>query len=72
MPAEKQELRQLVSTPLLEALDAIALSEGTSRTVFIEKLLEERVMKDLHKASVLLRAMRGNPLLSEINGAVGD
>ena len=63
MAAEKTELRQLVRTELLQALDGIALSKDMERHVFVEKILEAEVKRVAHEAMVLQRVLRGNPYL---------
>lgn len=63
MAAEKTELRQLVRTELLQALDGIALSKDMERHAFVEKILEAEVKRVAHEAMVLQRVLRGNPYL---------
>ena len=63
MAAERQELRQLVRTELLAALDGIALARNMERHVFIEKVLEDVVKQVAHEAMFLHRVLRGNPYM---------
>lgn len=63
MAAEKTELRQLIRTDLLQALDGIALSKDLERHVFVERILEAEVKRVAHEAMVLQRVLRGNPYL---------
>lgn len=66
--SEKTELRGLCPTDIVSALDALALSRGVDRTPYINAVLREHVVKELHRASVLMRATRGNPLLPDAAG----
>ena len=62
------ELRGLCSTELATALDAIAMSRGMDRNTYVVEVLERDVRRVLHEASVINRALRGNPLLEEVVG----
>jgi hypothetical protein len=64
----KTELRGLCPTELAQALDAIAMTKGLDRNAFVIQVLEAEVRRVLHDASVLHRALRGNPLMSDGNG----
>ena len=63
--AQKVELRGLCDPELAQALDAIAMSRGVDRNAYVCAVLEADVKRVLHEASVVSRALRGNPLLSE-------
>lgn len=65
MAADKAELRQLAPTSLLQALDAIAMARGMDRNTYVVAVLENEVKKVAHEATVLHRALRGNPYLTE-------
>jgi hypothetical protein len=65
----KTELRGLCPTELAQALDAIAMTKGMDRNAFVIQVLEQEVKRVLHDASVLHRVLRGNPLMSEGEGA---
>jgi hypothetical protein len=61
----KVELRGLCSHELAEALDAIAMAQGLDRNAYVLQVLEADVRSVLHKASVVCRTLKGNPLLSD-------
>jgi hypothetical protein len=69
MAADKTELRGLAPTELANALDCIALSKGMDRNTYVLQVLDAEVRKVMHEFSVLQRTMRGNPYLSEHDGA---
>ena len=62
------ELRGMCATPVVQAIDALAMTVGLGRTAYVNQVLEAHVKAELHKASVLTRALRGNPLLMESTG----
>lgn len=68
MAADKSELRQLTTTSLLQALDAIAMAKGIERHVYIEAVLRAEVVKVGHEAMVIARCLNGNPLVSDDSG----
>lgn len=72
MAAEKTELRGLAPTDLVQALDAIAHSEGMDRTAYINKILDEHCKVVAHKSIVLTRMLRGNPYLTESSAGVTE
>lgn len=63
------ELRQHVDVDVLRALDAIARSKGVDRHVYINSVLSGHVNEMLHEASLVVRQLWGNPLLTEALGA---
>lgn len=72
MPAEKTELRQLSPTELLTFLDAAALGRGMERAKLINKILLRWAEEEAHRTNVLIRAARGNPLMSESSAPTTD
>lgn len=65
MAADKTELRGLCPVHVAAALDALAMTGNVDRNTYIVQVLEKHVRDELHRASVLMRVMRGNPLLVE-------
>lgn len=65
---EKTELRGLCPTELAAALDAIAMAKGMDRNSYVIQELTLSVKKYLAEATVVQRALQGNPLLSECEG----
>lgn len=65
---QKIELRGLCSQELASALDAIAMSRSMDRNTYVVQVLEAEVKRVLHEASVVNRALAGNPLLLEASG----
>lgn len=64
------ELRGNCPKPLLSALDALAMARGMDRTSYVNSILSGHVEDEVHKASVLVRTLRGNPFLpEELGGA---
>ena len=55
-------------TDLAQALDAIAMAKGCDRNTYVVQVLESEVRRYLHEASVVQRALLGNPLLAEGQG----
>jgi hypothetical protein len=64
----KVELRGLCSHELAEALDAIAMAQGLDRNAYVLQVLEAEVKYVLHRASVVTRTLKNNPLLSDVAG----
>ena len=62
---DKTELRGMAPTPLVQALDAIALSRGLDRNAYIVGVLEKHVRGYLDEVSVVMTTLRGNPLLAD-------
>lgn len=69
-PTAKVELRGMAPQPLAAALDALALSEDMDRNSYVVRVLEIHVRDELRKASLISKALRGNPLLAEADGGV--
>lgn len=67
--SDTMELRQQCDANTLRVLDALARAKGMERPVYIEALLEEHAKEALHEASLIVRQLRGNPLLVEALGA---
>ena len=61
---DTKELRGDAPTDLVCALDALALVDDKTRHAYCLKVLSDHVEKELHKHSVLINVLRGNPLLS--------
>lgn len=72
MAVDKVELRALVSADLGTALDAIAMARGMTRTDYVIQVLEAEAKRVAHEATVIVRAMRGNPLLPDSSGVTKD
>lgn len=66
--AEKVELRGLAPVELVQALDAMALSEDQDRNSYVVAVLHSHVREQLRKASLVHRVLRGNALLTEAAG----
>ena len=62
---EKTELRGLAPTDLVKALDALAHADGLDRTEYVNKVLHEHVVQEVHVTNMRLRMLRGNPYLME-------
>lgn len=65
----KVELRGLAPAELADALDALAMARGLDRHGYILSVLDAHVRRELHTVSVVTRALRGNPLLTEAGGS---
>ncbi len=65
MASDKAELRGLAPLPLVQALDALAQSEGMDRTEFVNRVLHEFVQKECRRMNVAQRMLRGNPYASD-------
>lgn len=64
---ETVELRMEIDVDLMRAFDACCLADDLTRTGTVKKLITEHVKKQVHKATLIERMMRGNPLLSEFS-----
>lgn len=69
---EVGELRGNCPKPLLAALDALAMARNLDRTAYVNQLLETHVADEVHKASVLVRTLRGNPFLPDDLGGTSE
>ncbi len=67
--SDTMELRQQCDANTLRVLDALARAKGMERPAYIEAVLEEHAKEALHEASLIVRQLRGNPLLVEALGA---
>lgn len=65
---QKVELRGLAPAELAAALDALALAEDQDRNSYVVAVLDRHVRQQLAKASLVTRALRGNPLLADAAG----
>lgn len=72
MPAEKTEVRGLMNADLAAFLDAAAMARRMDRNSLVNKICEKWAREEAHRATVIQRACRGNPLLSESNGSTTD
>lgn len=67
------ELRGPIAKALMQALDALAQLDGDKpRMVYVVEVLQLHVQKEVHRASVLTRMLRGNPLLAESVGPLPE
>lgn len=69
---QKVELRGLAPAELATALDALALSQEKDRNSYVVEVLERHVRRELAKASLVTRVLRGNPLLAEASGGLPE
>lgn len=65
---DKTELRGLCPNDLVQALDAIAHSEGLNRNEYVNRVLDEHVKLVAHKQIMLARMLKGNPYIEEAAG----
>jgi hypothetical protein len=65
MAADKAELRGLAPIDLVKALDALAQADGLDRTEYVNQVLHAHVVQEVHRTSLRLRMLRGNPYLSD-------
>ena len=65
MAADKAELRGLAPIALVQALDALAQADGLDRTEYVNKVLHEHVIAEVHRTTMRQRMLRGNPYLTE-------
>ena len=66
------ELRGNCPKSLLSALDALAMARNLDRTAYVNQVLDAHVADEVHKASVLVRTLRGNPFLPDDLGGTPD
>lgn len=69
---EVGELRGNCPKALLSALDALAMARNLDRTAYVNQVLESHVAEEVHKASVLVRTLRGNPFLPDDLGGPSE
>lgn len=69
---QSMELRGLCPSHIVAALDALAMARGLDRTAYINQVLSSHVQEEVHKASVLVRTLRGNPLLPDDIGGTPE
>ena len=55
------ELRGMVTRSLLAKIDAMSMVEGTSRIDWVIRVLEAEADRQIHRATLLLRMVGGNP-----------
>jgi hypothetical protein len=72
MAADKTELRGLAPLDLVQALDALAHSEGKDRNTYVNGVLDLHVKKKTHAAIILTRMLRGNAYLSDASPEVTE
>lgn len=70
--ADTKELRGLAPIELVQALDALSLSEDMDRNAYVNKVLHEHVKGKTHKAMMLARMLRGNPYITDSAGATQE
>lgn len=63
------ELRGQCPREVVDVLDAVALARDIERTELVNEVLKEYAARMVHLANVVSRVTRGNPALSDINGA---
>ncbi len=66
--SDKSELCGLCPNDLVQALDAIAHSEGLSRNEYVNRVLDMHVKLVAHKQIMLARMLKGNPYLEQTDG----
>lgn len=67
--ARDTELRGLIPRSLMAKIDALAQVDGTgSRIDWVIKVLEAEADCQIHRATLLLRMVGGNPLLRDGEG----
>ena len=67
------ELRGLIPRSLMAQIDALAQVDGTgSRIDWVIQTLQAEADRQIHRASVLLRMVNGNPSTSASNGRESD
>lgn len=66
------ELRGNCPKSLLSALDALAMARNLDRTAYVNQVLDAHVADEVHKASVLVRTLRGNPFLPDDLGGTPE
>ena len=70
MSRDSLELRGQAPADLVRALDAIALAKGVNRTAYVNQVLEAHVKAYFSEYSLVCRALRDNPLLTDATGIV--
>ena len=70
--SDTKELRGDAPADLVSALDALALSNDMTRNAYVVDVLNRHVKKELHRVTLITRAMRGNPMLPESIGGTAD
>lgn len=65
MASDKAELRGLAPIELVKALDALAQADGLDRTEYVNLILDLHVKREVHKTTVRMRMLRGNPYLAD-------
>lgn len=66
------ELRGDCPSHIVAALDALALARGMNRTAYVNVVLGAHVEEEVTRASVLVRTLRGNPLLPDDIGGSAE
>jgi len=69
--ADTKELRGEAPADLVRALDALALSHDLTRHAYCLMVLEKHVKAEMHRHSLIVAMMRGNPMLPDADGASG-
>lgn len=72
MNNETKELRGDCPADLVRALDALALSVGTSRNSYVNTVLEGHVKQKLHELSLCHRMLQGNPMYPDVSRSDGS
>ena len=70
--SDTKELRGDAPADLVSALDALALSNDMTRNAYVVDVLNRHVKKELHRVTLITRAMRGNPLLPAYTGSTTE
>lgn len=68
-PGEKVELRGLIDRDLMDVIDAMSMADGQDRISYVAQVLRKEAVRELHRASVISRVARGNPLAADSFGA---
>ena len=63
--SNSMELRGQCPGHIVAALDALAMARGMDRTAYVNGVLGAHVEEEVNRASVLVRTLRGNPLLPD-------
>ncbi|WP_159917904.1 hypothetical protein [Pantoea sp. 18069] len=66
------ELRGQCPSHIVAALDALAMARGLDRNAYVNSVLSAHVQEEVDRASVLVRTLRGNPLLSDGVGGTSE
>lgn len=66
------ELRGQCPSHIVAALDALAMARGLDRNAYVNSVLSAHVQEEVDRASVLVRTLRGNPLLSDGTGGASE